>query len=105
MEPCLEDAMPELLVVGLLWMGKWKPILTFSPKAFREMFGFGSKLFVSGLIITIYRNIYYLDNWQVLFRGEFGLLYPGRPVHRDAFLLLSRRDRTGRFSCTGFGAG
>jgi O-antigen/teichoic acid export membrane protein len=45
----------------LLWFwNKWKPILYFSYKSFKELFSFGSKLLVSGLIDTIYRNVYYL---------------------------------------------
>jgi O-antigen/teichoic acid export membrane protein len=49
------------VVVCLLWIwNKWKPLFAFSAKAFREMFSFGSKLLASGLIDTIYGNIYYL---------------------------------------------
>jgi len=44
-----------------LWLwNRWKPSMVFSSQSFRELFGFGSKLLVSGLIDTIYRNIYYL---------------------------------------------
>ncbi|WP_197078523.1 lipopolysaccharide biosynthesis protein [Vibrio sp. ECSMB14106] len=34
------------------------PKTKFSRKSFRELFGFGSKLLVSGLIDTVYRNVY-----------------------------------------------
>ena len=45
----------------LLWLwNKWKPILVFSQKSFKELFSFGSKLLISGLIDTIYRNVYYV---------------------------------------------
>lgn len=44
-----------------LWIyGKWRPLLEFSVISFKELFGFGSKLLLSGLIDTIYKNIYYL---------------------------------------------
>jgi len=44
-----------------LWLySKWRPIREFSVKSFKEMFAFGSKLLLSGLIDTIYNNIYYL---------------------------------------------
>lgn len=44
-----------------LWLwNKWHPKLIFSLASFKELFGFGSKLLISGLIDTIYRNIYYL---------------------------------------------
>jgi teichuronic acid exporter len=42
-----------------LWNG-WKPTLVFSIQSFKELFSFGSNLLVSGLIDTIYRNVYYL---------------------------------------------
>lgn len=45
----------------LLWLwNKWNLKFVFDFKSFKEMFGFGSKLLVSGLINTIYQNIYYL---------------------------------------------
>ena len=45
----------------LLWVwNSWIPLLVFSKKSFQELFSFGSKLLVTGLIDTIYRNIYLL---------------------------------------------
>lgn len=45
----------------LLWISnKWKPSLVFSKKSFKELFGFGSKLLLSGLIGTFFQNINYL---------------------------------------------
>lgn len=42
----------------LLWcMVKWRPILVFSKKSFKALFGFGSKHLASSLINTIYWNI------------------------------------------------
>lgn len=44
-----------------LWIySKWRPVWEFSWKSFHEMFNFGSKLLLSGLLETIYQNIYYL---------------------------------------------
>lgn len=44
-----------------LWIwNRWRPLFVFSIESFKELFGFGSKLLVSGLIDTLYRNIYYL---------------------------------------------
>jgi O-antigen/teichoic acid export membrane protein len=44
-----------------LWVfNKWRPVLEFSRKSFKDLFGFGSKLLISGLIDTLYRNIFYL---------------------------------------------
>lgn len=43
----------------LLWAYvKWRPQWVFSWKSFREMFSFGSKMLASGLLDTIYNNIY-----------------------------------------------
>lgn len=43
----------------LLWIwNAWRPSLVFSIQSFKELFGFGSKLLISSLIDTIYRNVY-----------------------------------------------
>lgn len=42
-----------------LWIfNRWRPRLTFSVRSFRELFGFGWKLLVSGLIDTIWKQVY-----------------------------------------------
>lgn len=42
-----------------LWIyTSWKPLFVFSRTSFLDLFGFGSKLLVAGLLETIYRNIY-----------------------------------------------
>lgn len=46
-------------VTILLWiLSRWKPIWDYSWKSFRELFGFGSKLLASGLLDTIFKNLY-----------------------------------------------
>lgn len=48
-----------LIQTILLWIcSNWQPSLVFSYRSFRELFSFGSKLLASGLLDTIYRNIY-----------------------------------------------
>lgn len=43
----------------LLWIfSHWRPSWVYSWNSFRELFSFGSKLLCSGLIDTVYRNIY-----------------------------------------------
>jgi O-antigen/teichoic acid export membrane protein len=43
----------------LLWiLSKWMPKLVYSWNSFRELFSFGSKLLASGLLDSLYRNIY-----------------------------------------------
>lgn len=42
----------------LLWsFCKWHPSFTFSVESFKKMFGFGSMIFVSSIVDTLYRNI------------------------------------------------
>ena len=51
----------QLFNTFFLWIYcRWRPVWEFSADSFREMFGFGSKLLISGLIDTIYKNIYYV---------------------------------------------
>lgn len=48
-----------LVRMGLLWlMSKWHPTTGFSKSSFHYLFGYGSKLLASGLLDTIYNNIY-----------------------------------------------
>ena len=39
---------------------RWRPVLEFSIQSFKELFSFGSKLLASGLIDTLFKNIYYI---------------------------------------------
>ncbi len=56
-----------------LWIwAKWKPLWLFSRKSFSELFGFGCKLLLSGLIDTIYRNVYYLIIGKFFSAAELG---------------------------------
>ena len=44
----------------MLWIvGTWKPSLRFSGKSFRELFSYGSNVLVTGLLDTIFKNIYF----------------------------------------------
>lgn len=57
----------------LLWIwNRWHPILVFSTESFRQLFSFGYKLLISGLIDTIYRNIYYLIIGKYFSAQELG---------------------------------
>ena len=45
----------------LLWIYcSWKPAWEFSTQSFKDLFGFGSKLMLSGLIDTLWKEIYYI---------------------------------------------
>src|ERR1035437_1971111 len=57
----------------LLWLwNKWRPIWYFSQNSFKELFSFGSKLLMSGLIDTIYSNVYYLVIGKYFAATELG---------------------------------
>jgi teichuronic acid exporter len=57
----------------LLWLwSTWRPILFFSKKSFDELFSFGSKLLISGLIDTTYRNLYYFIIGKFFSAAELG---------------------------------
>lgn len=48
-----------LVVTVVLWsMDIWRPSFVFNKKSLNDMFGFGSKLFLSGLLNTVFMNIY-----------------------------------------------
>lgn len=57
----------------LLWIfSKWHPQLTFSWQSFHELFSFGSKILVSGLLNTIYNNMYQLVIGKVFNTSTLG---------------------------------
>lgn len=61
------------LNVSLLWIfSKWRPVWSYSWKSFRELFGFGSKLALSGILDTLYRNIYLIVIGKVFKAADLG---------------------------------
>ncbi len=59
-------------VIFLNILHRWLPMLNFSSESFRHLFGFGSKLMLSGLIDSIYQNIY-----QIVIGKKFNVLDVG----------------------------
>ena len=58
----------------LLWIiVKWRPSLIFSWRSFKELFSFGSKLLASGLLDTLYNNIYTLVIGKVFSPSTLGV--------------------------------
>jgi teichuronic acid exporter len=75
----------------LLWYSnKWVPSLIFSKESFRSLFSFGSKLLISGLIDTIYRNIYLLIIGKFFSAVELGYY-----TRADQFSRLASQNLTG----------
>jgi len=74
-----------------LWLwAKWKPAWVFSGESFKELFAFGSKLLVSGLIDTAYRNIYYL-----IIGKYFSAVELGYYTRADQFQALPSQNLNG----------
>lgn len=59
-------------VIFLNILHRWLPMLSFSSESFRNLFSFGSKLMLSGLIDSIYQNIY-----QIVIGKKFNVLDVG----------------------------
>lgn len=72
----------------LFWLKvQWKPSLVFSEKSFKELFSFGSKLLLSGLIDTLYRNIYF-----VVIGKYFSAIQLGYYTRADQFQALPSQN-------------
>lgn len=57
----------------LLWIcSEWRPIYVFSKTSFKELFGFGSKLALAGLINTLYSNLYLIVIGRLFRATELG---------------------------------
>lgn len=55
----VQSVLQAILRMILFWiLAKWHPIEKFSKESFQEMFNYGSKLLASGLLDTIYKNVY-----------------------------------------------
>lgn len=56
-----------------LWIyAKWHPSLLYSWKSFKEMFSFGSKMMASGLLDTIYVNLYRITIGKIFDASTLG---------------------------------
>ena len=61
------------VITILLWiLSHWKPIWAYSWTSFKELFGFGSKLLASGLLDTLYRNLYLIVIGKVFKASDLG---------------------------------
>ena len=58
----------------MMWVYvKWRPQLVFSWQSFKELFSFGSKLLASGLLDTLYNNLYTLVIGKVFSSSTLGV--------------------------------
>lgn len=68
-----QQILKQLLNSIFLWIfNSWRPALEFSRHSFKELFGFSSKLLLSGIIDTIYKNIYYLIIGKLYSAAQLG---------------------------------
>ncbi len=75
----------------MLWSAnRWKPGLTFNRESLRSLFSFGSKLLLSGLIDTLYRNIYLLIIGKFFSAADLGYY-----TRADQFSRLASQNLTG----------
>ncbi len=49
---------PLLITISLWAINTWRPSFAFSIESFRDLFSFGSKLFLSGVLDIVFRNLY-----------------------------------------------
>lgn len=85
----------QLLNVGinttLLWVySNWYPKWVYSWQSFKELFAFGSKLLASGLLDTLYNNIYLLVIGKVFNASSLGFY-----TQADSFTKLPSSNITG----------
>ena len=70
----VQNLFSSVLRTVMLWIiVKWRPQLIFSLKSFKELFSFGSKLLASGLLDTLYNNIYTLVIGKVFSPSTLGV--------------------------------
>ena len=61
-----------------LWLvAKWRPITGFSKESFKNLFGYGSKILMAGILETIYRNLYSIIIGKYYQANALGLYHRG----------------------------
>ncbi|OHB62914.1 MAG: hypothetical protein A2Y76_11535 [Planctomycetes bacterium RBG_13_60_9] len=74
----------------LLWfLSPWRPSLLFSFRALREMFGFGSRIFASYLLNTIFENIYLVVIGRLFSATHLGLYSGAKKVQNLATINIT----------------
>ena len=64
----------------LWWYSSWRPKLIYSWKSFRELFAFGSNLLLSGLLETIYNNIYQIVIGKIYSAANLGFFTQAKQI-------------------------
>lgn len=61
-----------IVAIMYLTLSRWRPSLRFSKKSFKELFGFGSKLLLSGLYSQAMNNVYNITIGKVFSSADLG---------------------------------
>lgn len=73
-----------------LWvLSPWRPSLIFRFKSLRQMFGFGSRLLLSGLIDQVFENIYYVVIGKLFSASDLGFFTRANSLQSLPSLTLS----------------
>lgn len=84
----ISQCLSSLYRVVMLWIiTKWKPKLSWSSDSFKYLWGFGSKLMLSGVLETLYQNMYTLVIGKVYSSSSLG--YYTRAQHFAQFPSLN----------------
>lgn len=71
------------VATAFYWIvNKWRPTKEFSVESLREMFDFGSKLFVSGLIDTVFQNIYVIVIGKLFLATQAGYYFFAQKIQQ-----------------------
>ena len=69
----IQNLVGSIISVILFWfLSKWNPSIVFSKQSFQNLFGFGSKILLSGLLAQILNNIYNITIGKAYSAAELG---------------------------------
>lgn len=87
----IQSLVSAVINMTMLWVySRWIPMRVFSVSSFKEMFAYGSKLLASGLLDTVYNNMYTL-----IIGKKFSKTDLGHFTRADQFSLLLSANITG----------
>ena len=67
-------------VILLWWYSSWRPKLIYSWTSFRELFAFGSNLLLSGLLDTVYNNVYQIVIGKIFSAASLGFFSQAKHI-------------------------
>lgn len=64
----------------LWWYSSWRPKLIYSWKSFRDLFAFGSNMLLSGILDTVYKNIYQIVIGKIYSTASLGFFTQAKQI-------------------------